>query len=177
MCLPHHSLFDSKTKQHKNYTIREVKDARAGLYDLVAKGKHLTPATAMPYLQAEVDKKILRDVMETVPSSGSMSFLRQNNFAGFAFDWKRLLDIERFVHNRNGPDHEFLDSELETVRRAFLESCRVLLDTLGTHTFPTGKEYSSPYRKSGKSNIRSGSVVLSKRSMRRQTLFAAGTTI
>lgn len=39
MCLTHHSLFDSKTSQHKNYTISEVKAARASLYILVAKKK------------------------------------------------------------------------------------------------------------------------------------------
>jgi len=32
MCLVHHSLFDSKTKQHKNYTISEVKEYRRRLY-------------------------------------------------------------------------------------------------------------------------------------------------
>ena len=42
MCLDHHSLFDSQTKQHKNYTIYEVKTARAKLYELVAAGKHIT---------------------------------------------------------------------------------------------------------------------------------------
>jgi hypothetical protein len=32
MCLDHHSLFDSTTKQHKNYTISEVKEYRRRLY-------------------------------------------------------------------------------------------------------------------------------------------------
>ena len=67
MCLEHHSLYDSKTKQHKNYTLREVKSARGKLYDLVAEGKHLTPAVVQPYPQAEADKKILRSFLETVP--------------------------------------------------------------------------------------------------------------
>lgn len=46
MCLSHHSLFDSTTSQHKNYTIPEVKAARAKLYELVARGEHLTHAAA-----------------------------------------------------------------------------------------------------------------------------------
>jgi hypothetical protein len=91
ICLDHHSLYDSKTKQHKNYTIHEVKAARAKLYELVAEGKHLTPATAVPYLQAEADKKVLRDFMEIVPSNGSIRFLTNNNF-GFSFEDKRLGD-------------------------------------------------------------------------------------
>src|ERR1017187_2021791 len=47
MCLDHHSLYDAKTRQHKNYTIQEVKTARARLYALVAEGNHLTPAAAL----------------------------------------------------------------------------------------------------------------------------------
>lgn len=35
MCLDHHSLFDSTTKQHKNYTIPEVKEYRRRLYKVL----------------------------------------------------------------------------------------------------------------------------------------------
>lgn len=41
MCLDHHSLFDSKTSQHKNYTIAEVRSYRQKLYNLIARGNHL----------------------------------------------------------------------------------------------------------------------------------------
>jgi hypothetical protein len=40
LCLDHHSEFDSKTKQHKNYTIHEVKAARQTLYAAIASGRH-----------------------------------------------------------------------------------------------------------------------------------------
>src|SRR5437879_2042703 len=36
LCMDHHSLYDSRTSQHKNYTITEVKDARAKLYKEIA---------------------------------------------------------------------------------------------------------------------------------------------
>jgi hypothetical protein len=35
MCLPHHSLYDSRTSQHKNYTMLEVKTARKKLAEHV----------------------------------------------------------------------------------------------------------------------------------------------
>lgn len=41
LCIEHHSLYDSKTSQHKNYTLREVKTARRELYDAISEGKHL----------------------------------------------------------------------------------------------------------------------------------------
>src|SRR5436305_348478 len=35
LCLPHHSLYDSRTSQHKNYTLLEVKTARKTLHEQV----------------------------------------------------------------------------------------------------------------------------------------------
>jgi hypothetical protein len=141
MCLPHHSLFDSTTSQHKNYTIHEVKAAQTRLYDLVSKGNHLSLATAQPYLQAEADKKILRDLLETVPSNGSIRFLRDNNWAGFSFDMERLRNIKAFFYDRDGPEHEFLDSKLEMARRKFRDECDSLLEVLAMNTWSTEKGF------------------------------------
>lgn len=35
LCLYHHSIYDSATSQHKNYTAHEVKRARAKLYETI----------------------------------------------------------------------------------------------------------------------------------------------
>jgi hypothetical protein len=48
LCLEHHSLYDSKTSQHKNYTIEEVKRARTNLYEATAQGKHVVPSRHPP---------------------------------------------------------------------------------------------------------------------------------
>jgi hypothetical protein len=48
MCLDHHSTYDSKTSQHKNYTLAEVKAARERLYATIADGRHLDPGIASP---------------------------------------------------------------------------------------------------------------------------------
>ena len=141
MCLGHHSLYDSQTKQHKNYTIHEVKSARAQLYDLVAEGKHLTPAVGQPYPQAEADKKILRSFIETVPSNGAVKFLRTNNFAGFSFSMNQLDNIETFLYDCSGPDHEFLGPELEASRQKFCENCKTFLLVVATQTYSTSGGY------------------------------------
>jgi hypothetical protein len=51
LCIEHHSLYDSKTSQHKNYTNQEVKKARTALYEAVAQGRHVVgsagPAVAV----------------------------------------------------------------------------------------------------------------------------------
>jgi hypothetical protein len=41
MCLDHHSLYDSKTSQHKNYSRSEIKRARVRLYRVISKQLHL----------------------------------------------------------------------------------------------------------------------------------------
>ena len=48
LCLDHHSVFDSRTSQHKNYTQAEVKDARAALYLAIEQGKHSAQSVAPP---------------------------------------------------------------------------------------------------------------------------------
>ena len=49
MCLDHHSLFDSRTSQHKNYTLGEVKAARSLLYEAIAeKRRAVRIATEAP---------------------------------------------------------------------------------------------------------------------------------
>ncbi len=40
MCIPHHSLYDSKTSQHKNYTLTEVKELRHKLHAAIHRGEH-----------------------------------------------------------------------------------------------------------------------------------------
>jgi hypothetical protein len=56
MCLEHHTLFDSRTSQHKNYTPAEVKAARARLYEAIAQNRHMTSATVLvPNGQAAAD--------------------------------------------------------------------------------------------------------------------------
>jgi hypothetical protein len=41
LCMDHHSLYDSKTSQHKNYTIEEVKAARNQLYREIERNSYI----------------------------------------------------------------------------------------------------------------------------------------
>jgi len=142
MCLPHHSLYDSKTRQHKNYTLGEVKLARSNLYQLVANGGHL--GNAGPSTSIEADRRILREFLEAVPSDRTMGFLKEQHFAD-TFDWKHLADIQRLLREKHGPEHEFLDADLEVARLHFHDDCRKFLRVLTTYTFPgPGDKHSIP---------------------------------
>jgi hypothetical protein len=52
MCLDHHTLFDSKTSQNKNYTVQEVKAARSRLYEAIVGNKHASTASPEPQAAA-----------------------------------------------------------------------------------------------------------------------------
>ena len=58
MCMEHHSTYDSKTSQHKNYTLHEVKQWRGELYKLMEQGIVAAQSTATP--NAETDSAKLR---------------------------------------------------------------------------------------------------------------------
>jgi hypothetical protein len=59
MCMTHHSVYDSTTSQHKNYTLAEVKTLRARLYQAIASGERgAAPITAIP---ARGDKQDTRE--------------------------------------------------------------------------------------------------------------------
>jgi len=46
LCLDHHTVRDSRTSQHKNYTVAEVKAARARLYSRIAQGNLCAPSAS-----------------------------------------------------------------------------------------------------------------------------------
>lgn len=61
MCLDHHTLYDSKTSQHKNYTVHEVKQARDRLYEAIKQNQHAAaPAAAVPLSDSQ---RKFRDIL------------------------------------------------------------------------------------------------------------------
>lgn len=137
MCLKHHTIFDSRASQHKNYTLKEVKAARARLYEAIAKGQHLKEPGDQASAGRETDRQTLAVLIATMAETGTMDWLRKANFAGWSFEWAKLEGIER-VAERKGPEHEFIDTSLEQLRKKFYKACRALLTLLATETFPTG---------------------------------------
>ncbi len=139
LCLDHHSQYDSRTSQHKNYTVGELKQAKADLCDAISQGAHIAHLSSVgPQDQREADRKILGDLLGSLPSSGVMTFLRENDF-GSAFRFEELLELRRYVAERRGPEHEFLDQQIESARQRFLKAAQQFLGTLARYTVPTPK--------------------------------------
>lgn len=132
MCLEHHSIFDSKNSQHKNYTVAETKAYRNGLYDLVASGQHIGTDTRS---RGSADRETLETLLNLC--SGPIQFIRRRNFAGFSFDPKHLEGLERFLL-LTGAEYEFVDAELESLRTSFCDVSQNMMRLLMTNTFPVG---------------------------------------
>jgi pyrimidine deaminase RibD-like protein len=86
----------------------------------------------------ETDRRTLDDLLQVLPSGGTIDFLRTNNFAGFAFSREKLNDLNRFVDERSGPDHEFIDEEIESLREDLRKKCNCFLQYLALNTWRVG---------------------------------------
>jgi hypothetical protein len=135
LCLDHHSEYDSTTSQHKNYTIHEVKAARQRLYQAI-EARPRAPS-GQPIEPARGDSETLEDLLEVLPSGGSIGFLRHFSAGDRSFDRENLRDIRIFYYERSGPDHEFLEATLEALRKDLREAIGTFLSTLGLNTWVT----------------------------------------
>jgi hypothetical protein len=80
MCLVHHSLYDSHTSQHKNYTIAEVKVGRVRLYEAIAQQEHCTAGDPSRAHQVLAPKpNIAVEQHSTAPDSPNVATFGNNS--------------------------------------------------------------------------------------------------
>lgn len=128
LCLPHHDDYDTKRRQTKNLTEREVKTARNRLYDFIERGGNLAAGPQRPK-GTEADRKTLAEIqalMAQVPDY----FLSQPNFGGCSFSAHEIEAFRAVVEKRNKPEHEFIDTELEELRWQFISEGQALLGVM-----------------------------------------------
>jgi hypothetical protein len=142
LCFVHHSLFDSKTSQHKNYTIAEVKAARDELYAAIRDNRHIAhrPTAISRRL---TDRKALDDLIQLMTETGTMRLLHDADFGGWSFPWHEVEGLDQFVRESQGPEREFIDLELEALRRDLVGASEAFLSafTRNTHRVPWTPRY------------------------------------
>jgi hypothetical protein len=136
LCLEHHSEYDSRTSQHKNYTIGEVKKARGALYVAIEDTKHLAPA-AVRFEGRNADRETLADIIKCL--SSLMGRLRTWSFNGTSFPVEWFDPIGDFLHERSGPEFEFVDPDLEADRQAMINRMSRLHRLIGRVSRPAGQ--------------------------------------
>ncbi len=84
----------------------------------------------------ESDKALFEKIKLTLPSKGSISFIDEQNMAGFSWPRDKLKDLDKFYYEWNDAEHEFLDSELEPLRKKLHSLIGDYLSQIAQNTFP-----------------------------------------
>lgn len=84
----------------------------------------------------ESDKYLFEEFKSIIPSKGSISFIDEQNMAGFSWPAKELHDLKKFYYEWNDAEHEFLDNELELLREKLHSLIGDYLGQIATNTFP-----------------------------------------
>lgn len=81
------------------------------------------------------DEELFKELMELLRSNGVIRFLDQNNMAGFAFKDSQLDPIREFYYEWNVPEKEFIELNLEVIRKSLHEKTEQYLEIIATQTW------------------------------------------
>lgn len=134
LCFECHADMRSYDHNHPKglkYTRSELVRRRDDWYAIV-KQRGLLPQEGA---SGAADKPIFQHVNELLPWSGSINFIRHNNFAGFAFDLNNLRDIDAFLGACSNPGFRFSDFTLEQERAHLQAHLTQFTRAIGRNTF------------------------------------------
>jgi hypothetical protein len=83
-----------------------------------------------------LDVELFKEFKKVIPSKGSISFIDDQNMAGFSWPRDKLRQLDEFYYEWNDAEHEFLDNELEELRAKLHELIGDYLGQIATNTFP-----------------------------------------
>ena len=96
LCMVHHSVYDSTTSQHKNYTIHEVKAMRTALYSAIANREHVNavgdPKKTIQPVPFTAVEKARRYEAEQQFFYDRSAFRSQSNIAAIMSEVGNVLD-------------------------------------------------------------------------------------
>lgn len=101
--------------------------------------KHYPQFISVKNLPKEHDQKLYDQLLELLPSNGVITFLDQNNMAGFSFQDSKLDPLRTFYYTWSLPEREFIHSDLEVIRKSLWEKTEKYLSVIATETFTSGR--------------------------------------
>jgi len=85
--------------------------------------------------EVEQDREFLLRFMEILPSRGTMTYIRDYDFGGtFDVDW--LTDLYHFVNECKNPEFEFINPNLEKIKKKLYMKSDEFLSLIGLETYP-----------------------------------------
>jgi hypothetical protein len=97
----------------------------------IGRGKH------RPAAGRETDRAAFADLVQMMTTSRTADFLRRTCFGSESFHWRQLNEIENYVTFSDGAECEFIDRDLEALRRKFIAEYKIFRPLLAQHTAPT----------------------------------------
>ncbi|WP_442487444.1 hypothetical protein [Halomonas litopenaei] len=85
---------------------------------------------------ADVDRELFEEFKATLPSKGGISFIDEQNMAGFSWPRENLKQLEKFYHEWDDAEHEFLSNDLESLRSKLHQLIGDYLGQIAVNTFP-----------------------------------------
>jgi hypothetical protein len=140
LCLRHHDRYDSTTSQSKGLTEAELLEYKRLLFEGIQKGEidisnaNFGKATSAKSVM-NADIELFKEFVETFPSTGLIWFLERNDF-GSSFNSNNLDGLSRLIHEWSVPEREFLNPELEDLRKKLLVDANEFANSIGEYTFP-----------------------------------------
>jgi len=120
LCMPHHSEYDSKTSQHKNYTHAEIIELRSRLYVAIAAGQHhqikISIKKSTPEPVNEIAQLIAESNDHNVPLS---TLLRKAKSIAKRRDDKEML---RWIEHELNGYNDVLAKDLPAYRKSHGEA-------------------------------------------------------
>jgi hypothetical protein len=81
----------------------------------------------------ETDRKLFQKLQTLLPSNGSIKYFREASLANKVHE-EHLKPLEIFSNEWSGPEHEFLDPNLQAKLKLFHERTNIFLDFIGQYT-------------------------------------------
>lgn len=125
--------YDVKHPKGTKYSESELIRFRNNWYSKVKNSGGFSVSNPPP----ETDKIIFNKLTSTLPWNGSLSFISENNFAGFSFRTDFLNELTDFLYLCDNPIFEFLDADLESLKSGLRSGINIFINLIGQNTFPT----------------------------------------
>lgn len=138
LCFDHHSLYDSKTSQHKNYTLAEVKHHRAALYEAIRNKDHVATSASVSSSSSQPEDARFYDERRALPDTDLIKSIWQRPH------WRILIQPVEFLPGQLGnnlaamgmdeqQDQRRLFATLRFVEQGLAEELRPLMAMIGLH--------------------------------------------
>jgi hypothetical protein len=84
-----------------------------------------------------IDAALFERFKSALPSKGSISFIDEQNMAGFSWRLSYLDQLNHFYHEWDDVEHEFIDPDMEAMRSKLHGLIGDYLGQIAVNTFPT----------------------------------------